>query len=136
MAVEDIARQQYVIPMDALEEFYDEPGERGWIMEGFKHGFSLTSIIVTETAPQGGPPLHTHHTEEVHVLPECHIAYIIGEATFEVQGPCIVNIPPEVPHTFLNIGEAPARILCFWPANDFWNNYVELGANPLLNGSS
>ena len=126
------ASGNYIIGMDDLESFYDEPGERGWIMEGFKHGFDLTSVIVTETAPQGGPPLHTHHTEEVHVLPECRLAYIMGESTFEVTGPCIVNIPPEIPHTFLNIGEQPVRIVCFWPANDFWNNYVELGSNPLL----
>jgi hypothetical protein len=130
--VDKQASGNYVIGMDDLESFYDEPGERGWIMEGFKHGFDLTSLIVTETAPQGGPPLHTHHTEEVHVLPECHLAYIMGESTFEVTGPCIVNIPPEIPHTFLNISEHPVRIVCFWPANDFWNNYTELGSNPLL----
>jgi mannose-6-phosphate isomerase-like protein (cupin superfamily) len=122
----------YVIPIEALESFYDEPGEKGWILEGYKHGFSLTSIIVTETAPRGGPPLHIHHTEEVHVLPECHIAYVMGDSTFDVKGPCMVNIPPELPHTFVNMGEKPVRIVCFWPANDFWNNYLEIGPNPLL----
>lgn len=122
----------HVIPMDQLESFYDEPGERGWIMEGYKHGFNLTSVIVTETAPRGGPPLHTHNTEEIHVLPPCRMAYVMGDSTFEVEGPCVVNIPPLLPHTFLNIGEEPVRIVCFWPANDFWTNYDELGANPLL----
>ena len=123
---------EYVVPMDRLESFYDEPGEYGWIMEGHKHGFGLTSVIITQTAPRGGPPLHVHDTEEVHVLPECHLAYVIGDSTFEVEGACVVNIPARVPHTFLNIGAAPARIVCFWPANDFWNNYDELGPNPLL----
>lgn len=61
--------REYVISMDALESFYDEPGERGWILEGYKHGLSATSVIITETAPQGGPPLHSHHSEEIHVLP-------------------------------------------------------------------
>ena len=126
------AGPKYVIPMESTEEFYDEPGERGWIMEGYRHGFTLTSVIVTETAPQGGPPLHTHYSEEIHVLPECRIAYIIGDRRFEVTGPCMINIPADVPHTFLNKGDAPARIVCFFPANTFWNNYVELGPNPLL----
>lgn len=132
MAAEDSPHVEYVIPMDRLETFYDEPGEYGWIMEGSKHGFGLTSIIITQTAPRGGPPLHTHNTEEVHVLPQCRLAYVIGDSTFEAEGPCIVNIPAHVPHTFLNIGTEPIRIVCFWPANDFWNNYDELGTNPLL----
>ncbi|HEX8600554.1 MAG TPA: cupin domain-containing protein [Chloroflexia bacterium] len=122
----------YVIPMERLEAFYDEPGEYGWIMEGHKHGFGLTSVIVTQTAPLGGPPLHTHHSEEVHVLPECRLAYVIGDSTFEAVGPCVVNIPAGVPHTFLNIGPEPVSLVCFFPANSFWDNYDELGPNPLL----
>ena len=133
MSLDPENQQKYVISMDALESFYDEPGEKGWILEGSKHSFSLTSIIVTETAPRGGPPLHIHHTEEVHVLPECHLAYVMGDSTFDVKGPCIVNIPPELPHTFLNLGDKPVRLVCFWPANSFWDNYVEVGPNPLLN---
>jgi len=132
MRMENEDHKEYAIAMDQLESFYDEPGEHGWIMEGYKHGFNLTSVIITQTAPRGGPPLHTHHTEEVHVLPECRLAYVIGERTFEVEGPCVVNIPPNIPHTFLNLGLEPVRIVCFWPANDFWNNYDELGPNPLL----
>jgi mannose-6-phosphate isomerase-like protein (cupin superfamily) len=126
------SNSEYIIAMDRLESFYDEPGEYGWIMEGYKHGFNLTSVIITQTAPLGGPPLHNHHTEEIHVLPECRLAYMMGERTFEIEGPCMVNIPPNIPHTFLNLGPEPVRIVCFWPANDFWNNYEELGPNPLL----
>lgn len=132
MSSQDGNRSEYVIPIDRLESFYDEPGEYGWIMEGSKHGFARTSVIITQTAPNGGPPLHTHNTEEIHVLPECHLAYVMGESTFEVRGPCVVNIPAHLPHTFLNIGSETASIVCFWPANDFWTNYDELGPNPLL----
>jgi mannose-6-phosphate isomerase-like protein (cupin superfamily) len=132
MAAPDEPNMEYVIPMERLEAFYDEPGEYGWIMEGYKHGFGLTSVIVTQTAPRGGPPLHTHNSEEVHVLPECRLAYVIGDSTFEAQGPCVVNIPAGVAHTFLNIGHETARLVCFFPSNNFWDNYDELGPNPLL----
>ncbi len=132
MMAEEHPGVQYAIPMERLESFYDEPGEYGWIMEGHKHGFSFTSVIVTQTAPLGGPPLHSHNTEEVHVLPECRLAYVMGDQTFEVLGPCLVNIPARLPHTFLNIGAEPVRLVCFFPDNDFWNNYDELGPNPLL----
>jgi mannose-6-phosphate isomerase-like protein (cupin superfamily) len=122
----------FIVAMEAMEGFYDEPGERGWILEGFKHGLTTTSVIITETAPGGGPPLHRHHTEEVHVLPDCRIAYVIGERTFEAQGPCVIVIPAGRPHTFTNRGPAPARLVCFFPAYNFWTNYEELGPNPLL----
>jgi mannose-6-phosphate isomerase-like protein (cupin superfamily) len=118
--------------MDRMEAFYDEPGEYGWIMEGFKHGFAQTSVVITSTEPRGGPPLHTHNTEEIHVLPECHFAYVMGDQTFEVRGPCVVNIPARLPHTFLNLGDNAVRLVAFWPHNEFWTNYDELGANPLL----
>ena len=124
----------YVIPMGALEAFYDEPGERGWILEGSKHGLAATSAIVTETAPGGGPPLHRHHTEEIHVLPECLMGYVMGEMVFDVAGPCVVRIPAELPHTFLNRGSSPVRLVCFFPTNDFWTNYEETGPNPLVAG--
>jgi mannose-6-phosphate isomerase-like protein (cupin superfamily) len=124
--------RQYVISMEALESFYDEPGERGWILEGYKHGLSATSVIITKTAPQGGPPLHSHHSEEIHVLPHCSMAYVMGSDTFTVEGPCVIKIPPELPHTFMNRGTEAVRLVCFFPAGDFWTNYEELGPNPLL----
>ena len=42
MAAQGDGYAQYVVPMDSLESFYDEPGAPGWIMEEFKHGFELT----------------------------------------------------------------------------------------------
>ena len=122
----------YVIPMSTLESFYDEPGERGWILEGDKHGLTATSAIITETAPGGGPPMHVHHTEEIHVLPECRMGYVMGDTKFDVAGPCVVRIPAELPHTLLNRGSSPVRRVCFFPANNFWTNNEEKGPNPLL----
>src|SRR5687768_6372669 len=60
---------EYFIPFAELEAFYDEPGEYGWIMDAHKHGFARISLIVTDTAPRGGPPLHTHTCEEAVVVP-------------------------------------------------------------------
>ena len=123
---------EYRIGLEDMESFYDEPGERGWILEGEKHGFSNTSVILTETAPFGGPPLHTHSSEEVHILPKARLAYVMGDSFFEVEGPCAMNIPAGVAHTFLNLGAEPVRLVCFFPHNNFWSNYDEIGPNPLL----
>jgi uncharacterized cupin superfamily protein len=122
----------YRIDLDAMEGFYDEPGERGWTLEGEKHGFSNISVIITETAPFGGPPLHSHSSEEIHILPAAHLAYVMEDHFIEVEGPCAMNIPAGVAHTFLNIGTEAIRIVCFFPHNSFWSNYDELGPNPLL----
>ena len=132
MATQQDVELDYVIAMEQMESFYDEPGERGWILEGYKHGLTTTSAIITKTAPEGGPPLHIHYTEEVHILPECRIAYVMGDTRFEVSGPAVVRIPARIPHTFLNLGEQPARLIAFFPSHDFWSNYEELGPNPLL----
>jgi mannose-6-phosphate isomerase-like protein (cupin superfamily) len=123
---------RYVIDQQDLEAFYDEPGERGWILEGFKHGLTTTSAIITETAPGGGPPLHIHHTEELHVLPACRMEYIIGDDRFHVTGPTVIAIPAKAPHTFVNRGDTPISLVCFFPSYNFWTNYEELGPNPLL----
>ena len=124
--------REYVIAREAMESFYDEPGERGWILEGHKHGLTATSLILTETAPGGGPPLHHHRTEEVHVLQEGRLDYLIGEQRFTAEGPYVVRLPAGVPHTFVNAGDAVARLVCFFPDPEFWAAYRETGPNPLV----
>ncbi len=123
---------KHLITMDDLEPFVIEPGERGYIMEGSKHGFAMSSVIVTETAPGGGPRLHTHTTEEVHVLLEGQMRYIIGDTQFDARGPYIVNIPADTPHAFMNSGDVPLRLICFFPYPEIWSQMVGLGRNPLL----
>jgi hypothetical protein len=53
MAAQGDGYARYVVPMDSVGFFYDEPGAPGWIMEGFKHGFELTSVVITSTEPRG-----------------------------------------------------------------------------------
>ena len=65
----------YAIKFNQMRSFYDVPGEFGHIMIGKDHGFKSLSFIVTETHPGGGPPLHTHETEEAHVLLEGRATY-------------------------------------------------------------
>ena len=126
---------EHVIPFAMLEAFYDEPGEYGWIMDAHKHGFARISLIVTDTAPGGGPPLHTHTCEEAVVVPPgAHMRYVIGGEPVEVDGPAIVRIPAGTPHAFVNSGHERVSLVCIFPDRSFWDGYVELGVNPLLPG--
>lgn len=63
------------------------------------------------TTPGFGPPLHTHEYRELFYVLE-------GEYEFTLEGDTItggpgtaVAIPPNVPHTFKNATDGPARLL-------------------------
>ncbi len=115
---------------EQIASFYCEPGEYGHFLEGRHYGFDALSLIITETHPGGGPPLHTHECEEAHILLEGKTSYIIGDQRFTATAPYVVKIPAGVPHTFLNIGLRPFRLLAVFPDGDYTE--MELGPNPLL----
>lgn len=116
--------------LDQLASFYCEPGEYGHLLEGIQYGFDALSLIITETHPGGGPPLHIHECEEAHILLEGETSYVIGEQRFTATAPYVVKIPAGVPHAFLNIGPHPFRLLAVFPDSRFTD--VEVGPNPLL----
>lgn len=120
----------YVFGSDQMVSFYDAPGEYGYVAEGKDHGLSGLSVIITDTRPGGGPPLHSHDTEEAQVLAEGHYRLLIGNRRFDVTGPATVRIPAGVPHTFVNPGDQPVHIVGVFPGETI--SYRELGPNPLL----
>jgi mannose-6-phosphate isomerase-like protein (cupin superfamily) len=127
---------EYVIKLDQMASFYDVPGEFGHIMLGKEHGFQQLSFIITETRPGGGPPLHTHDTEEAHIVLSGTASYVIEHPatgkrrTFTVRGPYIVRIPPRHLHTFVNAGKEPLHLIGALPDSDV--SYHEVGPNPLI----
>ena len=124
----------YVVQLKHMQEFYDVPGEFGYIAEGKDYGFNSLSFILTNTQPNGGPPLHVHESEEAHVLHEGSILYIMGGKTFTATGPYVVRIPAGVPHTFINTGDKPLHLTAVFPTNVL--TYTELGRNPLVKDTS
>ena len=120
----------YAFKLNQMISFYDVPGEFGHAMEGAPYGFKSLSFIITETQPGGGPPLHVHDCEEAHVLLEGKASYMIGDQRFTVEGPYVVKIPAGVPHTFVNAGTQPLRLIGVLPADHI--RFTELGPNPLV----
>ena len=113
-----------------MESFYTVPGEFGHLLEGEKYGFGSLSFIISETHPGGGPPLHTHESEEAHVLLDGKATYVIGEKRFTIEGPYIAKVPAGVPHTFVNSGNGIFRLVAVFPDKHF--TYTEVGKNPLV----
>lgn len=93
------------------------PGEYVHVMEGQRHGYRNLTIGITYTAPGGAPPMHTHLGEEAHVLLEGKILYALSGEIFTMDGPYIINIPPMVPHSFMNLGNDVAELVVIFPTN-------------------
>ena len=113
-----------------LVRFYDPPGEYGYALEGRDYGFEALSIIISDTQPGGGPPLHSHETEEAHVLQEGAYRALIGDRRIDVAGPAVVRVPAGVPHTFVNTSDHVIHVIGVIPGDSI--DYTELGSNPLL----
>jgi mannose-6-phosphate isomerase-like protein (cupin superfamily) len=129
---EAIANQNFFIPLEDLSPPTEAPSPTMRVMEGSKHGFLASSVLIADVSPGEGPPLHLHYTEEVQVLPECRADFLIGDKRFAVKGPGVVNIPANTPHTFVNIGDKSVHIITFFPSSSYETNWKVLGPNPLL----
>lgn len=123
-------RSNYVVRLTQTRTFYDVPGEFGHMMDGQDYGFEALSFILTETHPNGGPPLHTHETEEAHVLLEGEVSYVIGDRRFATRAPYVARVPAGTPHTFINTGSAPFNLVAVFPSKRL--TYKEVGPNPLI----
>jgi mannose-6-phosphate isomerase-like protein (cupin superfamily) len=123
-------RSDYVIKINQMSSFYDKPGEFGYAIHGEDYGFDRLSFVLTETQPNGGPPLHTHTVEEGHVVLSGRVTYVIGERQVTAEGPYIARVPAGVPHTFINSGTAPVNVVATFPSRR--RDYTEVGPNPLV----
>ena len=123
-------RSDYVIKINQMSSFYDKPGEFGYAIHGEEYGFDRLSFVLTETQPNGGPPLHTHTVEEGHVVMSGKITYVIGNRRVTADGPYVARVPAGVPHTFINSGAEPVNVVATFPSRR--RDYTEVGPNPLL----
>jgi len=123
-------RSRYAITPRQMTSFYDVPGEYGYIVSGRTYGFENVSFIITETHPHGGPPLHTHKTEEAHVVLSGTMEYIIGNQGFTVTAPYVARVPAGVAHTFMNAGTTPLNVIAVFPTPEL--DWTPIGPNPLV----
>lgn len=120
----------YAISPRQMSSFYDVPGEYGYSLAGSTCGFEKLSFIITETQPHGGPPLHTHKTEEAHVLLSGTVDYVIDSRRFTATAPYVVRVPAGVAHTFVNAGTTPLNMIAVFPTPEF--DWTPIGPNPLV----
>ena len=107
----------YVAKIENLPVINPGPGEYVHVMEGQRNGYNNLTIGITETFPNGAPPMHSHEGEEAHVLLEGDVLYALGDTLFNIQAPYIVNIPAGMPHAFKNVGKKTANLIVIFPTN-------------------
>ena len=107
----------YVAKVEDLPVINPGPGEYVHVMEGQRNGYNNLTIGITETFPNGAPPMHSHEGEEAHVLLEGDVLYALGDTLFTLKAPYIVNIPAGMPHAFKNIGKKTANLVVIFPTN-------------------
>ncbi|CAN5623722.1 hypothetical protein BH20ACT2_BH20ACT2_15040 [soil metagenome] len=73
-------------------------------------------IYVERLAPGDGPPLHRHPWVTWEVVVEGRLRALVGDDTFELGPGDLLYTPPDVPHTFMAIGEDMAQVVGVnWP---------------------
>ncbi|HTF29109.1 MAG TPA: cupin domain-containing protein [Flavitalea sp.] len=107
----------YIAKVENLPVINPGPGEYVHVMEGQRNGYNNLTIGITETFPNGAPPMHSHEGEESHVLLEGEVIYALADTLFTLKGPYIVNIPAGVPHAFKNLGKKTANLVVIFPTN-------------------
>jgi len=89
-------------------------------------GADMPDVMDERLAPGDGPPLHRHPWATWEVLVEGRLRVRVGEETFELESGDLLFTPPDVPHTFMAIGDGPARLVGInWPGG-FHHLYAEL----------
>ena len=94
------------------------PNYRKWLITEPGDGTTSTDASFSEVGVGTGAPLHTHEDDELIVILDGALRVRIGDDSHDVGADHTIVVPPGVPHGFEAIGEAPARILGFFPAQE------------------
>ena len=95
----------------------EEGAEKAWIkwLISKDDGAPNFSMRLFELEPGGRTPLHSHPWEhEVFILSgRCRV--ILGDEERVVEPETAIYVPPNLTHSFLNIGSEKLRFLCLIP---------------------
>jgi mannose-6-phosphate isomerase-like protein (cupin superfamily) len=75
-----------------------------FLLEGSHFGLDHLTLVMGETAPGAGIPLHRHTYEELFIVHGGRGTYTVGAEIVEAGRGDVVLIPSSVPHRFINNG--------------------------------
>ena len=91
--------------------------------------------VTVEVAPNGGPPLHIHHTRDelIHAV-KGRFKVQIGDETFVIEQGGFAYMPTGRRHAFLNLTDEPAELTMVFTPGGAHKFFEELG--PLARASA
>jgi len=94
-----------------------------FLAQGDQHS---PDVYVERMAPGDGPPMHRHSWATWEVVIEGRIRAVVGDETYELGPGDLLFTPPDVPHTFMAIGDTEAQTVGInWPGG-FHRLYAEM----------
>ena len=69
-------------------------------------------VIEMRVPPGAGPPPHRHDFEETFAVLEGEIEVTVRGETYAAAAGSLAHVPANAPHTFRNVADVPARLLC------------------------
>lgn len=92
-------------------------------------------LIEMQVPPGGGPGPHRHDFEEQFHILDGELEFTFRGQNSTAHAGQTVNIPANAPHSFKNVGAAPARLLCMCtPAGQ--EEFFQLVGKPLASRTS
>jgi quercetin dioxygenase-like cupin family protein len=70
------------------------------------------TVIDMLVPPSGGPPTHRHDFEEMFTVLEGEIVLTFRGQQLLAKAGQTINVPANAPHSFKNVSDRPARLLC------------------------
>lgn len=92
----------------------DEPGLTQAVFRGLDQMIGFT-VIYPEN--EDAPP-HSHPWEQVNVLLEGRLDFLVGGERVSLEQYDILEIPPGVEHTSRTVADDPAVLLAVWPLRE------------------
>ena len=89
------------------------------LFEGGAFGLAHLTLILGESCPGLGVPLHRHDCEELIIVHAGRGTYTVGDATVEAGAGEVVVIPTGVPHRWVNHTQEPLVHTAVFPTDRF-----------------
>jgi quercetin dioxygenase-like cupin family protein len=84
-------------------------------------------LIDMHVPPGGGPPPHRHDFEEMFTILDGEIELSFRAEKQRATAGSTVNIPANAPHSFKNVSDKPARLLCMCTPPGQEEFFLEVG---------
>ena len=126
------SKKAKLVPDGKGLELQSVPGEKLLFkLTGEESGGLLDYLIVT-VAPNGGPPLHSHHTqEEIFHFTKGRFKVQTGDETKICEAGDFTYVPAGMPHAFVNISNEPGEFIAVFTPGGTDKFFEEFG--PMMN---